>query len=249
MPLPSAPARPCVGTAGWSVPKETPGPGTHLERYARLLRCAEINSSFHRPHRRSTYERWAASTPADFRFAVKIPRDISHDRRLIGCRDALDRFLDESAGLGARRGPLLLQLPPSFAYVARTAGRFLSLLRARHDGPVVVEPRHASWFSAAADTLLMSHRAGRVGADPPTVEEGGSPAAWPAVQYFRLHGSPRMYWSAYSPATLSDLARRLRRAADSGAEVWCIFDNTASGAAFLNARAVDRKLLRQGAPG
>lgn len=58
------------------------------------------------------------------------------------------------------------------------------------------------------------------------------------MQYFRLHGSPRMYWSAYSPAALADLARQLQLAADSGAKVWCIFDNTASGAAFSNARGL-----------
>jgi len=70
------------------------------------------------------------------------------------------------------------------------------------------------------------------------------PAAWPGVRYFRLHGQPRMYWSAYQPAALSDVARQLRLAAVSGAEVWCIFDNTAGGAAFPDALAVQRRLRR-----
>lgn len=72
-----------VGTAAWTVPKQhlslflVPGKSakpSHLERYASRLRCVEINSSFHRPHRRATWERWAATTPAHFLFAVKAPR-------------------------------------------------------------------------------------------------------------------------------------------------------------------------------
>jgi uncharacterized protein YecE (DUF72 family) len=226
------------------VPTATPGAGTHLNRYARRLRGVEINSSFYRSHAGATYERWAVSTPLDFRFAVKMPREISHVLQLRGCRAQVERFLDETAGLGHRRGPLLLQLAPSFSYAAGTVGRFLALLRQRHDGPVVVEPRHPSWFSDAADALLTSYRAGRVGADPAIAHGGGVPSAWPGVQYFRLHGTPRMYWSPYSPGALADLAERLRLAAESGAEVWCIFDNTAGGAAFPNAREVRRRVER-----
>lgn len=244
LPEPPAVACPIVGTAGWSVPTATPGPGTHLNRYARRLRGVEINSSFYRSHARATYERWAASTPIDFRFAVKMPREISHDLRLRGCRALVERFLDETAGLGRRRGPFLLQLAPSFSYTARTVERFLSLLRQRYDGPIVVEPRHPSWFSHAADALLTSYRAGRVAADPAITPGGGAPSAWPGLQYFRLHGSPRMYWSPYQPAALAHLAERLRLAAESGAEVWGIFDNTAGGAAFPNAREVRRRVER-----
>ncbi len=123
--------------------------------------------------------------------------------------------------LGSRRGPLLLQLAPSFAYAARTVGRFLSLLRQRYDGPVAVEPRHPSWFCAAADALLTSYRAGRVGAVPANAnaDGAGAPSAWPDLRYLRLHGSPRRYWSPYPPTALADLAARLRRCVETGAKV------------------------------
>ena len=89
-PLPPArpPAAPpvYVGTAGWSLPREAqphfPAEGTHLTRYAARLPAAEINSSFYRPHRPATYAKWAASVPPGFRFAVKVPRVITHERRL-----------------------------------------------------------------------------------------------------------------------------------------------------------------------
>src|SRR4051812_17903999 len=109
-----------VGTAGWSIPRafamRAPGDGTNLQRYARILDCCEINSSFHRPHRPAVYERWAASTPPAFRFAVKLPRTITHDLELRRTAGLLDVFLAECAGLGEKRGPLLVQLPPSFEF-------------------------------------------------------------------------------------------------------------------------------------
>ena len=227
-----------IGTAGWSIPRACAsrfaGEGTHLERYARRLRCAEINSSFHRPHAAATYARWAASTPEGFRFAVKLPRTITHDQKLRRARVPLDRFLDESAGLGHKRGPLLVQLPPSLAFEGRVAARFFDLLRARHDGPVVCEPRHETWLSAQAEALLVRCRVARVAADPPTAPGAHLPGGWKGLIYFRLHGSPRKYWSRYTDDYVDALARTLLRTPAS-TEAWCVFDNTASGAALENA--------------
>ena len=117
---PHMPGRIFVGTAGWSIPRASthrcPGDGTHLQRYSRIFRCAEVNSSFHRPHAAATYARWAASTPDHFRFAVKVPRTITHDHQLRRVRVLLERFLRETDGLGRKRGPLLVQLPPSLEF-------------------------------------------------------------------------------------------------------------------------------------
>lgn len=227
-----------IGTAGWCIPRASThrfeGEGTHLQRYARLLRCAEINSSFHRPHAVATYAKWAASTPPGFQFAVKLPRAITHDQKLRRARLSLQRFLDESAGLGKKRGPLLVQLPPSLAFDTRVAARFFDLLRERYDGSVVCEPRHESWFAAAAVALLVRYRVARVAADPPPALGADAPGGWTGIVYFRLHGSPRKYWSRYTDEHVEALARALR-AAPSSADAWCVFDNTASGAALENA--------------
>ena len=163
-PRPSSPAR--IGTAGWSIPKEHAAPfpatGSHLERYAKVLNAVEINSSFYRPHRTATYERWAASVPEEFRFAVKIPKAITHERRLKEAGDLLDRFLLEVAGLGPKLGPLLVQLPPSLAFQDGVADRFLADLRSRIGGSIVCEPRHASWFTPDVDGLLGEFGVARV---------------------------------------------------------------------------------------
>ena len=73
-----------------------------LQRYATRLDAVEINSSFYRPHRASTYARWADSVPTHFRFSVKLPRSISHDARLHQAGPLLDAFLAQAGALGER---------------------------------------------------------------------------------------------------------------------------------------------------
>jgi uncharacterized protein YecE (DUF72 family) len=232
------PARLFVGTAGWSIPRafaaQCGGPGTHLERYARLFHAAEINSSFYRPHAATTYAKWAACTPPGFEFAVKMPRVISHELALRRSRAPLRRFLGESAGLGAKRGPLLLQLPGSHAFDARVTGRFFEMLRACYEGAVVCEPRHASWMGGNAEALLTRYRVARVAADAARAAGLERPGGWPGLVYYRLHGSPRTYWSSYDSASIDALAASLGSLP--AVDAWCIFDNTASGAAIENAQ-------------
>jgi uncharacterized protein YecE (DUF72 family) len=228
-----------IGTAGWALPHmwrdRFPPGGSNLERYATCFSCAEINSSFYKQHRRATYERWAASVPADFRFAVKVPRAVTHDQRLVAADVLLDVFLDDARGLGGRFGPLLVQLPPSLAFDAETADEFFHTLRHMHDGDVVCEPRHATWFGTAPDALLRAHRVARVGADPACVDDAAMPGAWPGIAYLRLHGSPVIYRSTYESERIAPLADMLRGYTTAGIPSWCIFDNTTLGAATGNA--------------
>jgi uncharacterized protein YecE (DUF72 family) len=227
-----------VGCAGWSIPRQHadhfPERGTHLERYAQRLAVVEINSSFYRPHRPQTYARWAASVPETFQFAVKVPKVITHTRRLHDATEVLERFLSEIKALGEKLGPLLLQLPPSLRFDAQVVTAFLTALRDRFSGSVVCEPRHASWFCEEAEHLLVSAQIARAGVDPAPVPEAARPAGWPGLVYYRLHGSPQMYESPYSSAELETLEQTLRAAAQA-APTWCIFDNTALGAATTNA--------------
>src|SRR3712207_1361349 len=99
-----------IGTAAWSIPKEHaarfPMAGSHLERYGAVFNAVEINTSFYRPHRTATYERRAGAVPEDFSLAVKIPKAITHERRLKSVGDLLGRFLSEAEGLGPKLGPL-----------------------------------------------------------------------------------------------------------------------------------------------
>ncbi len=235
-----------VGTAGWSLPRavqeQFPGEGPHLARYARVFPAAEINSSFHRPHKPSVYARWATATPESFRFAAKIPKTITHVAKLGQAAALLDAFLAEATTLGRKLDCLLVQLAPSLQFDEPVARDFLAALRERWAGDVVLEPRHATWFTAQADTLLVERRVGRVAADPVRAPGGELPAGWPGIAYYRLHGSPRTYYSSYDTEYLVSLAEQLRVHAREGRRVWCIFDNTASGAAAGNALHLMRLL-------
>jgi uncharacterized protein YecE (DUF72 family) len=226
-----------IGTAGWSIPAavadQFPPAGVGLARYAARFNAAEINTSFYRSHRPQTYERWTQTTPPGFRFAVKTPRTITHDARLVDCEPLLEAFLGEVRWLGDKLGPVLIQLPPSLAFDAAVCERFFGKLRDRFDGQVVCEPRHPTWFDAPADRLLQSRRIARVAADPACCPAAAEPGGWSGLAYWRWHGSPRMYYSAYGEAELRNLAKQV--ASHPASEAWCVFDNTALGAAAADA--------------
>ena len=245
-----------IATAGWTVTRESargfPPDGTHLSRYARVLNGVEINSSFYRSHAPETYLKWANATPDDFRFAVKMPGEITHELALRATRAPLQRFYADIVGLERKRGPVLVQLPASHAFDRRVADRFFACLREIDRGAVVLEPRHASWFTPAADTVLARHRVSRAAADPICCPGAGLPGGWPRLVYYRLHGTPRMYWSRYTPEYLEGLFDTLAAHARVTRQVWCVFDNTAWGGAILNALelnalAVSRRRSRRAA--
>ncbi|MCS3468564.1 uncharacterized protein YecE (DUF72 family) [Pseudomonas sp. JUb42] len=226
-----------VGCAGWSLGREYwpdfTAQGTHLQRYAARLNGVEINSSFYRPHRRQTYERWASAVPDGFRFSVKMPKQITHMQRLKQCEPLLDEFIGQCSGLTDKLGCVLVQLPPSLAFDERLAEGFFDEMRQRFNGHIAVEPRHESWAHAAP--LLQQLKIAQVATDPSRISTDSRPAGWPGFRYWRLHGSPRVYYSAYGDEPLQNIAQQLMAAHSEGAQVWCIFDNTAAGAALGNA--------------
>ena len=239
-----------IGTAGWTLPKQYaqhfPSTGSHLERCAQGFNCVEVNSSFHRPHQQKIWERWARSTPPDFRFSVKLPKAITHTALLANCGGLLSGFFDQIRGLGDKLGPLLVQLPPSLAFDEGLAHEFFTTLRELHpqhlhSGFIALEPRHASWFTPPVDRLLRSFEIARVAADPPKASSlAASPGGWNGLCYWRLHGSPRTYYSAYDAAFLRRFAAKLRKTECD--ERWVIFDNTALGHATANALELMNRL-------
>jgi len=231
-----------IGCAGWSIATRDagrfPGDGSHLQRYARVFDAVEINSSFYRSHRPQTYARWADAVPAHFRFAVKMPKAISHGKHLCDCDAELRTFLDETGRLGSKLGVLLLQLPPSLRFDARVALPFFDRLRELHAGPVACEPRHPTWFEMEVGAALRRRGVTRAAADPARVPRAAVPGGDHRIEYLRLHGSPRMYYDAYDEESLARVARRLVRSSARTRGRWCIFDNTAQGHAIGNALAL-----------
>jgi uncharacterized protein YecE (DUF72 family) len=170
---------------------------------------------------------------------VKAPKAVTHDARLQGVRESLDSFVEQLHPLGDRLGPVLLQLPPNLPFDADAIATACDPFR-KAGVSVVCEPRHASWFDAPADKHLRDLRVARVAADPARHPGADNPGGWRGMSYYRLHGSPRMYYSAYGAEAVAGLADRLK--ADPAETVWCVFDNTASGAAAADALALEALL-------
>ena len=237
-----------IGTAGWGVPQmvasQFPAEGSALSRYGARLNAAEINSTFYRVHRASTFERWFEATPPDFAFSVKVPRQITHEARLVDCSEALKRFVGATLGLGQKLKVFLVQLPPSLGFNPQLAGAFFARFDAIcGSARVACEPRHATWFGPEADRLLAEWRVARVAADPARHPQAGDPGGWRGLAYYRMHGSPRPYYSSYDALALSRLAQDIADQQSNG-PVWCVFDNTASGEATANALALTAEFTR-----
>lgn len=216
-----------ICTAGWSIPKTVkdrfPQEGSGIARYAAVFNGVEINSTFNRRHKAATFARWAGAVPDGFRFAVKIPKEITHVRAMKDVGAPFETFLEDVAPLGKKRGPLLCQLPPSFSFDMDGIRHAFDAMRNLDSGPIVIEARHKSWASGKANALLSEYALDRVLADPALV--------WPTddfnqPRYVRLHGKPKIYFSSYTRAEIAAFSKLL--APDS----WCVFDNTASGAAI-----------------
>jgi uncharacterized protein YecE (DUF72 family) len=235
-----------IGTAGWSISREAasafPAEGSSLERYASVIGAAEINSSFHRPHRISTWERWRDTSPDDFRFSVKLPKTITHQRKLVDIGEPLDEFLAQAHALGDKLAVLLVQLPPKLEFDEGVAAPFFATMGEQTDTQIACEPRHPSWFAPAADRLLADWSIARVAADPAICPAAAHPGGDLGLRYWRLHGSPVMYRSSYADR-IPAYAEALAAPSGSG-ETWCIFDNTASSAALSDALALKSALDR-----
>ncbi|PHN07882.1 DUF72 domain-containing protein [Flavilitoribacter nigricans] len=231
-----------LGTAGWTIAREHaalfPAEGSHLERYAQLFRAVEINVTFYRLPMARTFLRWAETVPPDFRFSVKLSRSITHHTRLKD-HGLLAPFLERVELLGEKLGPILVQLPPNLAFDSGPVREFFREFRRQHDGAIVCEPRHLSWFAPEVELVWDEFRIARVAADPARAPQADQPGGWNGLVYYRLHGSPRVYYSSYDEGYLQELARQLEEWRQL-APVWCIFDNTASGAAVGNGLTIQQ---------
>jgi uncharacterized protein YecE (DUF72 family) len=231
------PSRVQVGLAGWSNPPaeraNRADANSHLAHYAQHFSCVEINSSFYRAHQSSTYARWREDTPPHFRFSVKMPKSITHESHLKRCTAEVERFYEEISSLRTKLAVVLVQLPPSLEFEARTVASFFNRVPRLRGTRVVCEPRHASWFSRAADSVLKEAKVSRVAADPARFPVAEIPMGYRRFAYFRWHGSPRLYYSKYSELQLSSFIAAVRSCG--ARDTWCVFDNTALYAAWGDA--------------
>jgi uncharacterized protein YecE (DUF72 family) len=234
-----------IGCSGWNYkhwrgsfyPADLPQK-EWLGWYARHFQTVEINNSFYRLPEEATFERWRAQSPADFIFAVKASRFLTHMKRLRDPDEPLDRLLSQATGLGDKLGPILYQLPPRFAIDMARLDRFLRALphRRRH----VIEFRDPSWYVPQVFDLLERHHVALCLHD-----KDGSVIAKPydgPFVYVRFHGTSGRYHGSYSDAALSAWARSLAGRWRDGSDVYAYFNNDPNAEAPRNAATLKRLL-------
>lgn len=238
-----------IGTSGWQYrdwrgrfyPDGLPV-RAWLEHYSGRFATVEVNNAFYRLPEAATFAAWAATTPADFVVAVKASRYLTHVRRLREPEEPVARLLERAAALGAKQGPVLLQLPPTLradiVALERTLRAFPPEVR------VAVEPRHDSWWTDDTRACLE-----RCGAALCLTDTGGrlSPlwttAGWGYVRFHRgrAHPSP-----CYGRTAMRTWVERLGDLWDDQADVYAYFNNDTNGCAPRDARQLALAARRAG---
>jgi len=235
-----------IGTSGWSYPSfrgilypEGMKSKGWLRFYSERFNTVEINATFYRTPRKSTFEKWYAETPKDFMFSIKAHKSITHIKRLKDVDEELKTFFKSIAPLKEKGRVILYQFPPSLTFNKEVLENFLAKLPS--DYKHVVEVRNRSFHTEEFFELLKRREVCLCFSD-----FGGRYPSWVEVMtadflYIRMHGRERVYFSNYSEDELFKLAQTIMRfKAD---EVFVYFDNTGLGYAVQNAMRL-RELLK-----
>jgi uncharacterized protein YecE (DUF72 family) len=239
-----------IGTSNVHIPgnKSTFPPEyrlkSRLHYYSTLFNTVEVNSCFYKTPLRSTYEKWTNDVPDDFRFTLKLSRDITHAKNLSGDLDCMNAFFRAATGTGNKKGCLLIQFPGKITLEHfNQVEQILAELRL-HDPEdqwrKAVEFRNESWYIAETTELLNEHNATMVLHDFPKARLSG----WTGnadFTYMRFHGPIGNYRDSYSEPVLNEKAAMIREMAGSGKDVYIYFNNTA-GNAFENARHLQKAI-------
>ncbi|MDP9453064.1 MAG: DUF72 domain-containing protein [Actinomycetota bacterium] len=228
-----------VGTSGWQYrdwrgvlyPDGLPV-RRWLEHYVGAFATVEVNNTFYRLPPTETFATWFRSLPPDFVMALKVSRYLTHLKRLAEPAEPVARFLERSAPLGPRLGPVLLQLPPNLAAdrprLADTLDRFPSTCR------VAVEVRHPSWFDDRTAGLLAERNAALCLTDRGSRVTGPlwRTADWGYVRFHEGRARPR---PCYGDTALGHWAERLAERWPEGEDVFAYFNNDPRGCAVRDA--------------
>jgi uncharacterized protein YecE (DUF72 family) len=213
-----------------------------FSHYAAEFDTVEINASFYRLPLLKTFEGWRDKAAEGFRYAVKVNRFITHNKKLLDCAEPVAEFADLARNLGKHLGPLLHQLPPGLHRNDDRLQTYLEQLPT--DLEHVVEFRHASWFDAEVKALLNRHAVGFVAHDL----AGLVSPRWASgrTAYVRFHGTGGKYWGRYSEEQMRDWAMWLTEQAQGGRSAWAYFNNDIHGHALEDARTLKRAVATLG---
>jgi len=237
-----------LGTSGWDYPEWVDrvypprGASDRLQYYAKQFPIVEVNSTFYRLPPPSVAASWVRRTPSKFRFAAKFPQTITHDLRLVGTDEELQRFLAVLKPIreSGKFAAALLQLPPSLPFESATVRQFYESLP--HDLPVAVEFRERSWLVPESYVLLREFGLAYVIVDAPHLPIALEVTAPFAYIRWHGHGSPLWYDYTYSKEELVAWVPRLRALTENVATIYGFFNNHFRGDAATNCRTLADEL-------
>jgi len=230
-----------IGTSGWTYdgwrgpfyPSDVPKK-EWLAWYATRFASTEINFSFYRTPSLEAVRAWRDQTPADFLFAWKASKFITHWKRLNEhtCQNSLDLMATRLKALGRKAGPVLFQLPPQFEADQDRLANFLRMLPRRY--LYAFEFRHPSWHGRDIIQLLRQHNVSLCLSD-----HHHAPAPWIATAthvYIRGHGPDGRYKNNYPDGTLLEWSEDIRKWRRQGRTIFMFFDNDQKSAAPVDAK-------------
>jgi len=238
-----------IGTSGWHYqhwkglfyPRRLTT-ATWLGYYAERFATVELNNAFYRLPEATTFAGWAEALPDGFVVTVKASRYLTHIRRLKDPEDPVRLLMDRASHLGAKLGPVLLQLPPNLRV---DAGRLDRTLRAfPRSVRVAVEARHDSWFGTDTRQVLERRDAALCLSDGgPVRPPYWRTAGWGYVRFHRGRGRPE---SCYGRSAIATWAERLAAMWSDSDDVYAYFNNDAHGCAVRDARRFATAATRAG---
>lgn len=230
-----------IGTSGWSYrhwedvlyPPRLPS-RQRLDHYIRHFSTVEVNSTYYRWPRSTTFVSWEKQLPDGFLMSVKAPRGLTHSARLYGPERWLARIAVTLQRLQQKLGVLLVQLSPQMEYDYARLSYFLQVVPSWIK--VAIELRHPSWHREAVFSLLEQYGAAYCvisGAQLPCILR-----ATTGFVYVRLHGPDpqHLYTGSYSDADMQWWAERIREWQAQNREVFAYFNNDGGGNAARNAK-------------
>ncbi len=238
-----------IGTSGWHYnhwlgifyPPEITG-YNELRFHSQHFNTVENNSSFYRIASEGTYKTWSRMTPDDYKFSMKLNKLITHTHRLElndEVREKVRFILTSTQVLEEKKGPIVIQLPPSFKYDVEKLETFLTFFKEeintqQYKFDVAIEFRNKYWFTDEVYKILEKHNVALV---------AGQSSRYPEVRYvtadfayIRMHGPEKLFASKYSVEQLEEWANYIRSISSNVKCVYVYFNNDFHGYALENAK-------------
>lgn len=248
-----------VGTSGWTYyhwkgvfyPPHLSS-SDYLKFYSQHFNTVEINYSFYHLPKASTFQNWYQQTPKGFVFSVKVPRTITHIRRLQNVEETLFQFLENAQVLKEKLGPVLFQFPPSFKVDKDNLKKFKTFLKLlsshllsttryspstdRYPLKFAFEFRHPSWIDEGIFNLLKKYNFAWVVSDSSRYPKKEAVTA--NFIYIRMHGPKSLFSSKYSSKEIKELAQKIKNWSKTTEEIYVYFNNDFYGYALENAKTL-----------